>query len=92
VRQETIQVTVDVPAALADEQTPARAKVLLVLDAVRSERMGWRAAASALGVSLSEFLDMAQEHGVPISRADLEDLRQDLETLDRIISATSDNE
>jgi hypothetical protein len=89
---ETVRITVDVPATLADEGTPAKAKLLLVLDAVRSERIGWRAGALALGLSLADFLDIAREHGVPISRADVDELREDLSTLDHLLGRDADRE
>jgi predicted HTH domain antitoxin len=82
--QETVQVTIEVPAELADEGTAGRARRLLVLDAVRDERMSWRAAARLLDLTPLEFLDLAREHGVPVHRYDDADLQQDLSTLDRI--------
>ena len=89
-QDDTVRVSVDVPAGLADEDTPTRARKLLVLDAVRSERMSWRAAAQALGLSPSEFLDLAREHGIPVVRYDdVADLREDLSTLDRVIRRPS---
>jgi predicted HTH domain antitoxin len=81
-----VQITIDVPAALADEGTAARARVLLVLDAVRSELMTWRAAARALGLAPSAFLDLARDHGVPVSRYSATDLVEDLATLDQLAS------
>ncbi len=81
---DSVRVMVEVPAVLADEETPARARQLLVLDAVRSERISWRAAARALGLAPSQFLDLAREHGVPVVRYDVEDWAEDLSTLRRI--------
>ncbi len=80
----SVQITVEVPAALADDQTPGRARMLLVLDAVRSDRLSWRAAAGELGLSPSEFLDLARDHGVPVVRYDVADWHDDLATLDRL--------
>ena len=89
-QDDTVRVCIDIPAGLADEETAARAKKLLVLDAVRSERMSWRAAARALGLSPSDFLDLAREHGIPVVRYDdVSDLREDLTTLDRVIRRPS---
>jgi len=51
VQTDHVELTVKVPAALADADAGERARVLLVLDAVRSERMTWRVAATALGVA-----------------------------------------
>lgn len=61
-----------------------RARSLLVLDAVRSERITWRAGAAALGLAPSVFLDVARDHGVPIVRVDPSDLDADFATLDRL--------
>jgi hypothetical protein len=85
----SVPVTIAVPAALADAGTGERARVLLVLDAVRSERMTWRAAASALGLAPSAFLDLARDHGVPVVRVSAADLAEDLATLDRLMAVAS---
>lgn len=81
---DSVQITISVPAALAEPGAGDRARVLLVLDAVRSERMSWRAGARALGLAPSAFLDLARDHGVPVVRPDASDLAQDLETLERL--------
>ncbi len=80
----TVQISVTLPAALADEGAPERARLLLVLDAVRSERLTWRAGARALGLAPSAFLDLAKEHGVPVHRPSEAELASDLATLDRL--------
>lgn len=85
---DCVQITIDVPAALADEGTAARARVLLVLDAVRSDLLTWRAGARALGIAPSAFLDLARDHGVPVTRYSASDLVEDLATLDRIARPT----
>lgn len=82
----SISITVEVPASLADEQTAERARVLLVLDAVRSERLSWRAAARELRLSASQFLDLARIHGIPVVRYDRADFEQDVRTLDALAS------
>jgi hypothetical protein len=69
VDSDSVQITID---------------VLLVLDAVRSELMTWRAGARALGLAPSAFLDLARDHGVPVTRYSASDLVEDLATLDRI--------
>ena len=79
-----VEITIDVPVAAAGAGAAARARQLLVLDAVRRERMDWRAAASALGVSLSAFLDLAKENGVPVVRYALEDWSGDRAALDKL--------
>ena len=81
---DSVQITISVPAALAEPGAGDRARVLLVLDAVRSERMPWRAGARALGLAPSAFLDLARDHGVPVVRPDASDLAQDLKTLERL--------
>ena len=75
---------VTVPASLADAGAPARARLLLVLDALRCERMSPSAAARALGVALDHFLDLAREHGVPVVRYDASDLADDLAALAKL--------
>jgi Uncharacterised protein family (UPF0175) len=84
VQADSVEITITVPASLVDDDTADRARVLLVLDAVRSERMTWRAAASALQISPDEFLDLARTHGVPIVRYELADLHDDLSTLAKL--------
>jgi predicted HTH domain antitoxin len=81
---DSVQITISVPASLAEPGAGDRARVLLVLDAVRSERISWREGAQALGLAPSAFLDLARDHGVPVVRYDESDLAQDFETLDRI--------
>ena len=48
------------------------------------ERMTWRAAARALGLAASAFLDLAREHGVPVVRVSSAGIAQDLDTLDKL--------
>lgn len=81
---DSVQITISVPAALAEPGAGDRARVLLVLDAVRSERMSWRAGARALGLAPSAFLDLARDHGVPVVRPAESDLAEDLATLERL--------
>lgn len=59
VQTDSVELTIQVPASLADAGAGERARVLLVLDAVRSERMTWRAAASALDVAPDRLLELA---------------------------------
>jgi len=84
VQSDSVELTIKVPAALADAGTPERARVLLVLDAVRSERMTWRAAARALGIAPDALLELAKAHTVPVVRYDDADLRDDLSTLAKL--------
>lgn len=80
---DSVQITISVPAALAEPGAGDRARLLLVLDAVRGERRSWRAGARALGLAPSAFLDLARDHGVPQERPVQAELAEDLATLDR---------
>lgn len=82
---EPVQVAFSVPASVAGPGASDRARLLLVLDAVRSERITWRDGATALGLAASAFLDLAREHGVPVVRVDAADLEADLATLDGLV-------
>jgi hypothetical protein len=82
--ESSSHITVEIPASLADDDAPARARQLLLLDAVRSERLSWRQAASELGLSLADFLHLASEHRVPVTRYEIEDWRAERATLDRL--------
>ena len=80
----SVEMTIRVPASLADSETPERARLLLVLDAVRHERMSWRAAAATLDIAPDHLFDLAREHGVPVIRYQPRDLHDDLATLDKL--------
>lgn len=80
----SVELTITVPASLADADAPERARLLLVLDAVRAEKMTWRAAADALDVAPDRLLDLAKEHGVPVVRYEAASLTEDLSTLDKL--------
>lgn len=79
-----VELTITVPASLADSDAAERARVLLVLDAVRTERMTWRAAAEALCVAPDRLLELARAHGVPVVRLESADLQDDLSTLTKL--------
>ena len=83
-RTDSVEITVEVPASLADVHAAERARVLLVLDAVRTEKMTWRAAAVALGIAPDALLELARGHGVPVVRYESSDLHEDLATLAKI--------
>lgn len=83
-QSDSVELTIKVPVAVADANTPERARLLLVLDAVRSEKMTWRAAAGALDIAPDAFLELAKVHGVPVVRYDDADLRDDLSTLAKL--------
>jgi hypothetical protein len=78
---EHVEITIKVPAALADATAGERARLLLVLDAVRSEKMSPRAAAAALAIAPDQVLELARIHGVPVVRYESSDLQEDLATL-----------
>jgi hypothetical protein len=84
VQTDFVELTISVPAALAEPGTAERARVLLVLDAVRSEKMTWRAAAEALSVAPDRLLELARAHGVPVVRFESADLHEDLSTLAKL--------
>ena len=65
---DSVELTITVPASLADADAGERARALLVLDAVRSDRMTWRGAAAALGIAPDQLLELARVHGVPVVR------------------------
>lgn len=79
-----VQIAVSLPAAVAGPGSGERARLLLVPDAVRSERITWREGAAALGLAPSAFLDLARDHGVPVVRVDPSDLDTGFATLDRL--------
>jgi hypothetical protein len=81
---DSVDLTISIPAALADADAAERARVLLVLDAVRTEKLTWRAAAAALGIAPDELLDLARAHGVPVTRYDEAAMRDDLATLEAL--------
>jgi hypothetical protein len=82
----TVQITFDVPAAAAGPDAAARARQLLLLDAVRCSRMDWRAAARELDLSLSAFLDLAREHHVPVVKYALDDWQGDQAALQKLLT------
>ena len=88
-RHDSVALTIHVPASLADEDAAERASLLFLIDAVRRERLTWRAAAEAAGVAPERFLDLAREHGVPVVRYEALDMREDLSTLSKIERARS---
>jgi hypothetical protein len=81
---DSVELTITVPASLADPEAAERARVLLVLDAVRRERLTWRSAAAALNIAPDRLLDLARDHCVPVVRYESRDLRDDLMTLDKL--------
>ena len=81
---DSVELTIKVPASLADAEAGERARVLLVLDAVRNEKMTWRAASAALDVAPERLLELARSHGVPTVRYEAGDLHEDLSTLAKL--------
>ncbi|MBK6574687.1 MAG: hypothetical protein IPG17_00500 [Sandaracinaceae bacterium] len=80
----SVSLTISVPSALADASTADLARLLLILDAVRSERMTWRAAARALDVAPDRLLDLARDHGIAVVRYEPADVTDDLDTLNKL--------
>ena len=74
----SVSLTISVPSALADASTADLARLLLILDAVRSERMTWRAAAP------DRLLDLARDHGIAVVRYEPADVTDDLDTLNKL--------
>jgi hypothetical protein len=81
---DSVELTISVPASLADPGVAERARLLLVLDAVRNERMAWRAAAATLNVAPDRFLELARDHSVPVVRYEASDWNDDLSTLAKL--------
>lgn len=81
---DAMQITVDVPAALGDQSSTelaARARLLLVVDEVRAERLTRSAAARALGLTLDQFLIEAGSHGLLAIDYGVEDFRRELQEI-----------
>ncbi len=78
---DSVELTISIPTALADSDVAERARALIVLDAVRCERMTWMAAPAALDVAPDRLLEMARSHGVSVVRYEAADLAQDLAAL-----------
>lgn len=83
-QSDSVELTITVPASLADPDAAERVRVLFVLDAVRSERMTWRAAAAALSIAPDQLLELARTHAVPVVRYEPSDLHDDLSTLAKL--------
>jgi hypothetical protein len=81
---DSVELIISVPAVVADADAAERARVLLVLDAVRSEKLTWRAAAAALDIAPERLLELAKVHGVPVIRYESSDLQEDLATLTKM--------
>jgi hypothetical protein len=79
---DAVDLIISVPASIADAGAAERARVLLVLDAVRTERMTWRAAAVALEIAPERLLELARTHGIPVVHYGAGDLAHDLATLE----------
>lgn len=79
-----MQITVDIPAALVGQSTTdlaARARLLLVVDEVRAERLTRSAAARALDMTLDQFLIEAGSHGLLAIDYDVDDFRRELQAI-----------
>ena len=81
-----MEITVEVPAPLADQPTAelaTRARLLLVIDEVRAGRLTRAGAAQALDMALDGFLIEAGRHGLDAIDYDLEDFKRELEAIRR---------
>lgn len=79
-----MQITVDIPAALVGQSTTdlaARARLLLVVDEVRAERLTRSAVAHALGMTLDQCLIEAGSHGLLAIDYDVDDFRRELQAI-----------
>jgi predicted HTH domain antitoxin len=79
-----MQITVDIPSPLVGQSTEelaARARLLLVIDEVRSGRLTRVGAARALGMMLDDFLIEAGRHGLYAIDYDVDDFKHDLDTI-----------
>lgn len=82
---EAMEITIDVPGPLSGQSAEAlvdRARLLLVIDEVRGERLTRVAAARALRMTLDEFLTEAGRHGLYAIDYDVEDFRRELAVVD----------
>ena len=76
-----MQITVDIPQPLSGQSTTdlaARARLLLVVDEVRAERLTRSAGAHALGMTLDEFLTEAGPPGLVAIDDDIDDVTREL--------------
>jgi predicted HTH domain antitoxin len=76
-----MRITVDVPAPLSGQSTEElarRARLLLVIDEVRAERLTRAGAARALGMTLGDFLIEAGRHGLYAIDYDVDDFKREL--------------
>ena len=78
------RITVEVPAALAGRpasELAERARLLLVVDEVRADRMTRAGAARSLGMPLDDFLILAGQCGLYAIDYDLDDFRRELDDI-----------
>ena len=79
-----MQLTIDIPQPLPGQSTTdlaARARLLLVVDEVRAERLTRSAGAHALGMTLDEFLIEAGPHGLFAVDFDIDDFKRELASI-----------
>jgi predicted HTH domain antitoxin len=80
----TLELPEDLVALFASpEEAAARAKEALVLELLRQGRISQGKAAHLLGITRWAMLDLMAVHQVPSGPADAEEMRRELEELDR---------
>jgi len=79
-----MQITVEIPTPLVGqppEELARRARLLLVVDEVRTGRLTRAGAARALDMTLDDFLIEAGQHGLYAIDYDVDDFKQELESI-----------
>ena len=77
-----MQITFDIPAPLSGQSTEElarRARLLLMIDEVRAERLTRSGAARALEMTLDDFLIEAGRHGLYAIDYDVDDFKRELD-------------
>ena len=92
-RPSSITVELFVPPSLLEEggsleNVAERARVLWLVDLVRTRQVGVNRAAREAGMPLLDFYKVLQSHGVPSLDLEPEELDRDLAALERFLSAS----
>ena len=88
----TRTLSVEVPEELvallgSAEAAAAEARLALVLEMLRQERIGESKAAELLGVTRADLLDLMGEHGVPSGPRSFDELVAEVDAAERILEA-----